>query len=310
MDGTKIALLGASSLALLAHLVKPKAGRQPQTTKRGGPNIVLAPVPAGFSADPADFWGSGMAQDVRAWAGRADDTFNEDVALYHVTTALSKVLSSRLKSRAQLRAQVGDQARSFGLGGGEEQADRVSVGVTLDGARRVALALQSSILAAQGKLSGPDAATAVLRWTGFPQSIWTQDINARNADGYHRIFQILVGTDALEYEPEEVMNFSSWDWRYHAKQVDKGLSACDVFGLICTLEDEIFSLAVSHGVTSCVPVARVMEPCENIAKMNANEVAVLAVAGRIGSKPTEIESECELRFRPEDLVVLGVMGRG
>jgi hypothetical protein len=45
---------------------------------------------------------------VDAWAGRASrpEELDEDIALYHVTTARDKVLSSRIKSRAQLRAQV------------------------------------------------------------------------------------------------------------------------------------------------------------------------------------------------------------
>lgn len=83
------------------------------------------------------------------------------------------------------------------------------------------------------------------------------------------------------------------------------MGPCDVFDLISALEEEIFFLGRAHGYEGCLPAVRVLEPCEKIAKMNADQVAILAIAARIGARPTEVPSECELRFRPEDLVVLG-----
>ena len=307
-DGAKITLVSAGALALLAQLSRSRPTGQARQARRGGVNTALAPVPPGYSREPSVFWrGEGLlARDVGAWAGRAQspEELDEDIALYHVTTARDKVLSSRIKSRAQLRAQVGDQARSFGLGGGEDQADHVSVGVTLPGARRVASALRSSILAAQGKLSAADAAAAVLKWTGFPRSVHTPDPSMWDPDGYHRILQILSPGFADETTPDEAMRLQAWQWRGYAADVP-GMLPCDVFDLILALEEEIFRLADTQGYEGCYPAVRVLEPCHNIAKMDADQVAILALAARVGARPTEVTSECELRFRSEDLVVLG-----
>lgn len=313
-DGAKIALASASALALLAQLSRARStgrARQAPQARRGGVNTALAPVPPGYSREPSTFFRGGgvLERDVNAWADRAaaPDTLDEDVALYHVTTARDAVLSSRIKSRAQLRAQVGDQARSFGLGGGEEQADMVSVGVTLDGARRVAAALRHSILAAQGKLSAADAAVAVLEWTGFPRSVRTHEPSMRDHDGYYRILQILSPETAEEMTPDEVSTLyrqGAWQWRTYAREAPD-MEPCDVFDLISALEEEIFFLGRAHGYEGCLPAVRVLEPCEKIAKMNADQVAILAMAARVGARPTEVPSECELRFRPDDLVVLG-----
>ena len=313
-DGAKIALASASALALLAQLSRARStgqARQAPRARRGGVNTALAPVPPGYSREPSTFFRGGgvLERDVNAWADRAaaPDTLDEDVALYHVTTARDAVLSSRIKSRAQLRAQVGDQARSFGLGGGEEQADMVSVGVTLDGARRVAAALRHSILAAQGKLSAADAAVAVLEWTGFPRSVRTHEPSMRDHDGYYRILQILSPETAGEMTPDEVSTLyrqGAWQWRTYAREAPD-MEPCDVFDLISALEEEIFFLGRAHGYEGCLPAVRVLEPCEKIAKMNADQVAILAMAARVGARPTEVPSECEMRFRSEDLVVLG-----
>lgn len=313
-DGAKITLASIGALALLAQLSRARSSgqaRQAPRARRGGANAALALVPPGYSREPSTFFYSGglLERDVNAWANRtaAPDTLDEDVALYHVTTARDAVLSSRIKSRAQLRAQVGDQARSFGLGGGEEQADRVSVGVTLDGARRVAAALRHSILAAQGKLSAADAAVAVLEWTGFPRSVRTDEPSMRDHDGYYRILQILSPETAGEMTPDEVSTLHRqgvWQWKGYAREAPD-MEPCDVFDLISALEEEIFFLGRAHGYEGCLPAVRVLEPCEKISKMNADQVAILALAGRIGARPTEVPSECELRFRPEDLVVLG-----
>lgn len=313
-DGAKIALASAGALALLAQLscARPTGqARRAPLARRGGANAALAPVPPGYSREPSTFFRGGgvLERDVNAWAHRieAPDVLDEDIALYHVTTARDAVLSSRIKSRAQLRAQVGDQARSFGLGGGEEQADMVSVGVTLDGARRVAAALRHSILAAQGKLSAADAAVAVLDWTGFPRSVRTDEPSMRDHDGYYRILQILSPETAEEMTPDEASTLhrqGAWQWRTYAREAPD-MGPCDVFDLISALEEEIFFLGRAHGYEGCLPAVRVLEPCEKIAKMNADQVAILAIAARVGARPTEVPSECELRFRPEDLVVLG-----
>lgn len=313
-DGAKITLASIGALALLAQLSRARPAeqaRQAPRARRGGANAALALVPPGYSREPSTFFYSGglLERDVNAWADRAGapDTLDEDVALYHVTTARDAVLSSRIKSRAQLRAQVGDQARSFGLGGGEEQADRVSVGVTLDGARRVAAALRHSILAAQGKLSAADAAVAVLEWTGFPRSVRTDEPSMRDHDGYYRILQILSPETAGEMTPDEVSTLHRqgvWQWKGYAREAPD-MEPCDVFDLISALEEEIFFLGRAHGYEGCLPAVRVLEPCEKIAKMNADQVAILAMAARVGARPTEVPSECELRFRPDDLVVLG-----
>lgn len=313
-DGAKIALASAGALALLAQLscARPMGqARRASLGRRGSANAALAPVPPGYSREPSTFFRSGgvLERDVNAWAHRvgAPDALDEDIALYHVTTARDAVLSSRIKSRAQLRAQVGDQARSFGLGGGEEQADMVSVGVTLNGARRVAAALRHSILAAQGKLSAADAAVAVLGWTGFPRSVRTDEPSMRDHDGYYRILQILSPQTAEEMTPDEVSTLhrqGAWQWRTYAREAPD-MAPCDVFDLISALEEEIFVLGRVHGYEGCIPAVRVLEPCEKIAKMNADQVAILAMAARVGARPTEVPSECELRFRPEDLVVLG-----
>jgi hypothetical protein len=305
--GVTLGLLSAGGLALAGIFAQRQRAQQGQ--RRGDRNRDLRPVPQGYSSDPRGFMSNALNQEVNYFYDQdrfPDEDFSEEVALYHVTTARDAVLGSRLKSREQLRAQVGEQGRSYGLGGGEDQAHLVSVGVMLDGARRVAAALQAGILAAQGRLSAPEAVLRVFEWTGFPRSVKFVDVRDRSDEAYVAIFEMLVDKEtADETTVEEILDLRDWQWRAYAKAMPKDMEPCDVVRLILGLETSIFSMGIEHGITGCLPAVRMLEDCEKMARMKADQVAILAVAAKTSARPTEILSECELRFDPKDLVVLG-----
>lgn len=305
--GVALGLLSASALTLAGIIAQRQ--REQRVQRRGNRNRDLRPVPQGYSTDPRDFMSDTLNREVNYLYDQdrfPDEDFSEEVALYHVTTARDAVLGSRLKSREQLRAQVGEQGRSYGLGGGEDQAHLVSVGVTIDGARRVAAALQAGILAAQGRLGAPEAALRVFQWTGFPRSVKFADVRDRADEGYIAVFELLVDKDtADETTVEEILDLRDWEWRAYAKAMPKDMEPCDVVRLILDLETSIFSMGIKHGITGCLPAVRMLEDCEKMAKMKADQVAILAVAAKTGARTTEVLSECELRFDPKDLVVLG-----
>ena len=170
----------------------------------------------------------------------------------------------------------------------------------------MAAALQAGILAAQGRLSAPEAALRVFQWTGFPRSVKFADVRDRADEGYIAVFELLVDKDtADETTVEEILDLRDWEWRAYAKAMPKDMEPCDVVRLILDLETSIFSMGIKHGITGCLPAVRMLEDCEKMAKMKADQVAILAVAAKTGARTTEVLSECELRFDPKDLVVLG-----
>lgn len=292
------ALAAVAALAAATHLSR----------KRGS----LSVVPHGYEASPVFFWSQKLRRDVEAMLSPQE--MEHELGLFHVTTARSKVLAGRLKSRAQLRAQVGDAGRSYGLGGGEAHQHLVSVSVTKSGAQKIYKGLRTVILASQGKLTESEAALAVLGWTGFPRSVRPQDPRDRDsvAPVFQELWQILTGVEEDEGDDgDEVgrdpraIDLSPWDWSYAARNIPTSGEPELVFNLISVMEHLIHEAAVASGIESCTPAVIMLEPFHKMARMNAGELSILRLAAREGSAAFSVESECELRFSPEDLIVLG-----
>jgi hypothetical protein len=77
-----------------------------------------------------------------------------------------------------------------------------------------------------------------------------------------------------------------------------------VLKLINRMEISIHDIARLYDWSGCFPVAILLEDAASMARMNADEVAILRLAAKNGAMAVPVQSECELRFRPEDLVVL------
>lgn len=292
------ALAAVAAIAAAAHLSR----------KRGS----LAMVPPGYEVSPVFFWSQKLRRDVEAMFSARE--MEDELGLFHVTTARSKVLAGRLKSRAQLRAQVGDAGRSYGLGGGEAHQHLVSVSVTKSGAQKIYKGLKTVILASQGKLTESEAALAVLGWTGFPRSVRPQDPRDRDnvAPVFQQLWSVLTGAEEDDEEDggdeagrdPRAIDLSPWDWSYIARNIPSSGEPELVFNLISVMEHLIHEMALASGIESCTPAIIMLEPFHKMARMSAEELSILRLAAREGSTAFSVESECELRFSPKDLIVL------
>ena len=125
----------------------------------GGRFRKISPTPAGFVTSPLSFV---RGTTLELAVDREDpDRDQPGTGLYHVTTNLPAVLAEgRLRSRRELRA-AGRQGA--GLGGGilDQAPDRVSVGLTLDGALRVLRGTRMMARAVHGQISAAEALEAM-----------------------------------------------------------------------------------------------------------------------------------------------------
>jgi hypothetical protein len=294
------AIAAVAALAAAAHLAR----------KRGSRSV----VPQGYTASPEPFWSESISGTVERMFSREE--LEEELGLFHVTTARSKVLAQRLKSRAQLRAQVGDEGRSYGLGGGEDHADRISVSVTRSGADKIYRALRTAILASQGRLPESQAALEVMGWTGFPRSVIPPSgpIDEHIAAEIRYLMSLLGGQDYdpfdedgnLVYSDREISRMARDGHTFQdlAKSMPSSGDPKSVLKLINRMEISIHDIARLDDWSGCLPVAILLEDAASMARMNADEVAILRLAAKNGARAVAVPSECELRFRPEDLVVL------
>lgn len=288
MNGAALALGMVAGVAA-AGLVRRASG-----SPNAGPGHFrrVAPVPAGFTLSPFSYVrGTTLEGAVRPEGSRQNDPGS---GLYHVTTNLPAVLAEgRLRSRRELRA-AGRQGAGLGGGARDEAPDQVSVGIALDGALRVLRATRMMAQAVHGTI-GPEEAFQILKSANqVPYDLVYSEI--RNSDD-----ELDDGTPWSELVDEELQDAEAKVLRaqpglalYEALQTwEKRLA--EISGQIGWIDDE-----------ACAATVGFTEPASKFARVRPEAIGLVQLAGRASLRPEIVARECELRFRPEDLVLVGV----
>jgi hypothetical protein len=336
--GSTLALGAAAALAGLAVL-----GGRP-AARRGGRNRGLSrQIPPGFSVSSYEaVRGTVLEESLDEWLdeeAEPGELPDPEERLYHVTTAADRVLAQGLKSRERLMAQRGSE-RSFGLGGGvSNQAPRfVSAAIRLSTARKIYLGLTTAVRAARGEISPALAARRVLEWSEFPDDgvwpgvrdemdvsydIWEEEqheglYSQREApdtwdDRVGRLWHKVLGLPA-HLLPRVVPTGSRWWWEAleaNAETINEKWSRVPhgAYVLIQEMEKElkgIYDDAESHDWLPRESTVGFTEPGVRMARMDPGQIQILALAAR-GDAADVNPSEDEARFRPENVVVLGVV---
>ena len=264
----------------------------------------ISPAPTGFVTSPLSF----VRGTTLELAVDPEETGKAQpgTGFYHVTTNLPAVLAEgRLRSRLELRA-AGKQGAGLGGGLRDEAPDRVSVGLTLDGALRVLRGTRMMARAVHGQIEAREA---------FAQM---QSLSEGALDMMDRAVEWMVDTDdpdedsrankplraAREYEHE--LNQLSHD----ALRATPGYDLYDALWryeqhLANTLGEWTGEGWVELDEQMCGTTVGFTEPASKFARVRPEAVGLVQLAARKGAGSEQIPAECELRFRPEDLALVG-----
>lgn len=295
-------------------------GRQPAMPARGSRSVVsfrmLREVPPGYTVASWPFvYGTVLEDAVTEIDEDEGEEPDEGDRLYHVTSAASKVLASRIKSRQQLRTQGASFA---GLGGGsqDEGADLVSVTVTLDRAIRVRDAMRIMVRAAKNQILASDALIAAMMWNDFPSSLQAlaaydttpEEGEDEGTSAYDEAvasfqLQILCPDDEVYAGPLDTRQ----QWISFVLSNKESIDKNDPYFAVQRFEKVLFDLADLFPDTFdvCAPGIGFLMKKQDMAKIDEGDIKILLVAAK-GEPKDRVPSECELRFRPDQLVVVGV----
>lgn len=299
-------------------------GRRPAAPARGSRSMVsfrmLREVPPGYTVASWPFVRGTVLEDAVTEIDEDEgEEPDEGDRLYHVTSAASKVLASRIKSRQQLRTQGASFA---GLGGGPEDdaADLVSVTVTLDRAIRVRDAMRVMVRAAKNQIETSDALIEAMRWNDFPSCLRrltvydaTPDEDEGEDEGerlsaYDEAvasfqLQILSPDDEVYAGPLETRQ----QWISFVLNNKESIDKNDPYLAVQRFERVFFNLVDLFPDTFdvCAPGIGFLMRKQDMAKIDENDIKILLLAAK-GEPKDWVPSECELRFRSDQLVVVGV----
>jgi len=266
---------------------------------RSNPFQRRATVPAGFTVSPYTLVRGTVMELVvdPQERGRADS----GTGFFHVTTNLPAVLAEgRLRSRKELRTAG---VHGAGLGGGirDEAANRISVGLTLDGAMRVMEAMRLMADAVHGRIDS-EAALAAL--------------NTSLAPAFD-----LIDTAAAWLSEEE----SGWEENRAVERYDEEMATLIKRVLAASPGPELYDALVRYerhiahtlagweaesyldaSESPCSQPVGFTEPAHKFERVVPENIGLLQLAARRGANVDLVPGECEVRFRPEDLVIVGV----
>lgn len=291
------AIVDGEVVAQYAMYIPPES----QVSLRSNPFQRREKTPRGFTTSPLPFVRDevlSLRLDPDGY-GRAE----AGAGLFHVTTNLSAVLAEgRLRSRRDLQ-QAG--VLSAGLGGGyaDEAADKVSVAVTRDGGLRVLKAVQLMADAVHGRIDSQSALEAmddVLRpSTAIINDAreWMEDTpddpdapSALAAYAYEREWGVRL-QDVLAAKPGLDLYDALRNYENHAMD---------------TLMEWVSESYIELDDTMCALPVGFTESASKFARVNPDNIGLLQLAARSTARPESVPGECELRFDPSDLVIIGV----
>lgn len=334
-----IALAGSVHGALYDHSPR-STGPGRGTPNRAGGRFRRVPVPAGFTISPYSFVRGYVLQEVvdPDDHGRAEP----GTGLYHVTTNLPAVLADRdrdhplgrLRSRQELRA-TGKHGAGLGGGGRDVMADRVSVGLRLSGAQRVLEGMTMMARAVHGQIE-PDAAMEIMldltedtRSTLESAMDWMLDSEDEENEDFltARAFEKEVAVSERRarnaWKRAEKQAFAASTHRHPpgvtwcvscpgaGQSLDRGHALYEALAayeetLVTTLGDWTSNGWISDDAVTCSAPVGFTERAETFAAVRPENLGLLQLAGRTGAPVEFVNNECELRFRPGDLRVVGV----
>ena len=255
----------------------------------------ISPAPTGFVTSPLSF----VRGTVLELAVDPEETGKAQpgTGFYHVTTNLPAVLAEgRLRSRRELRA-AGRQGAGLGGGLRDEAPDRVSVGLTLDGALRVLRATRMMAQAVHGQIEAEEAFRILKRESEGTLSLVYDEIDARS--------------DEEPDDPEAGDNWSSWadgELKDAEAKVKRTPSGPALYEALRTWENRLADISSQISWIDDHPCSYTVgftEPASKFARVRPEAVGLVQLAARKGAGSEQISVECELRFRPEDLALVG-----
>ena len=294
----------------------PPAGAGPRGSRSAPRFRMVRDVPPGYSTASWTFVRGLVLEDVVDELDE-DEEPADDHRLYHVTTNASAVLGSRIKSRDQMRAQGSHQA---GLGGGgrDEAAGLVSVTVTLSRARAIRDGLKVMVRAARKEIEPADALIAAMRWNDFPDRFHDlarydatpddedEDVHS-GLSAYGEMMRVVMDTIHLPERDVDEPPMTREGWVHWIEQNRSTLNEEDAYGLVVRFEGAILDTIdlFPDEIEMCANGVGFTMPAAQMAKIDTNEIKILLVAAK-GAPVDVVTGECELRFWPDQLVVVGV----
>jgi hypothetical protein len=294
MDGRALTLGVVAGLAV-AGLARRASG---SGNAPSGRFRKISPAPTGFVTSPLSF----VRGTTLELAVDPEETGKAQpgTGLYHVTTNLPAVLAEgRLRSRRELRA-AGRQGAGLGGGFRDEAADRVSVGLTLGGALRVLRAVRLMADAVHGRIDNQNALIGLLDSLGPPLSAledamdWLSEENS----GWEENRAVERYEEEIERCKDDVLDATSGPELYDAllRYETEVTEAFTQWAAQGWLADDAVACAMPVGFT---------EPAHKFERVKPESVGLLQLAARRGASVDRVPGECELRFRPEDLALVG-----
>jgi len=292
MRGDVLALGAVAGLAV-AGLARRSSG---SGNTRPGRFRKISPAPTGFVTSPLSF----VRGTTLELAVDPEETGKAQLGtgFYHVTTNLPAVLAEgRLRSRRELRA-AGRQGAGLGGGLRDEAPDRVSVGLTLDGALRVLRATRMMAEAVHGQIEAEEAFRILKRESEGTLSLVYDEIDARS--------------DEEPDDPEVGTNWSEWadgELKDAEAKVKRTPSGPALYEALRTWENRLADISSQINWIDDHPCSYTVgftEPASKFARVRPEAVGLVQLAARKGAGSEQISVECELRFRPEDLALVGV----
>jgi hypothetical protein len=260
----------------------------------------ISPRPAGFVTSPLSFV---RGTTLELAVDREDpDRDPPRIGLFHVTTNLPAVLAEgRLRSRRELRA-AGRQGAGLGGGLHDDASDRVSVGIKLDGALRVLRATRMMAQAVHGQIEAKEAFASMQSFSKSALDLldrtveWMVDVEDEDEETFRA---------ARSYEDE--LNRLTAD----ALRATPGPDLYDALRryethLANTLSEWTGEGWVEWDEQMCGTTVGFTEPAHRFERVRPEAVGLVQLAALGMAWPDQIPEECELRFRPEDLALVGV----
>lgn len=273
----------------------------PWTAPRGslartasGRFVKLNPVPAGFTTAPLSF----VRGHVLEYAVTERGAPSSDAGLFHVTTNLPAVLQEgRLRSRHELR-QVGRQGAGLGGGLRDEARDKVSLGITLEGSLRVLEGTRMMARAVHGQVSAVEALGALQRFS---------------AEALGQIEDVIFwATEDPTSDEHEVAVQVEHELQRGAHDVLQATPGPDLYDALRRYES-VLANAVSAWQENgwiesegCDATIGFTEPSHKFSRVDPENIGLVKLAVRRSAPKEFVTAECEIRVKPEDVVLVGV----
>jgi hypothetical protein len=238
----------------------------------------------------------------------------DESGLYHATTSFRAVMKEGLRSRRQLGGIVG-------LGGGWHQyaPDLVSFVPTYGGAVVIADAMIVMARVLREEIGAGTAARLALGWMDFPEhsvyqdSFELMDYEEGGRDELRGLLREVA--DALSLDTQLIDPLDLADRRAWLDLLDERAPVLDaeaargrwVYEGIQTAEDLVSKhfWPKDSEVFQCAPFVGFTATAEQFARVDPRDVGIVWAEARVGADVDLFPIECELRFRPEDVRVVG-----